>query len=233
MSCKIANMKIKYILISIIAVLLGLIGYLLFRLDKVSKESFRTYQNQKYTDKDVVLEDGDSQCENCPRRNGNRDENGTPELVQGCIDDGCLAVENLEYPVGELSEEAKETLVKALEDEYKAHATYDAVVGKLGSVRPFIMIVRAEEQHISSLKSLFDKYGVEIPEDEYLGKVASPELLIEACQKGVEAETENIALYRDELLPKVTAYEDITAVFINLMNASKDSHLPAFQRCVE
>ena len=34
------------------------------------------------------------------------------------------------------------------------------------------MIIRAEEQHISSLKSLFDKYGLEIPKDNWTNKVS-------------------------------------------------------------
>jgi len=55
--------------------------------------------------------------------------------------------------------------------------------------------------------------------------------LQEACQIGVDAEIANAALYRDELLPAVTAYEDITLVFENLMNASQQKHLPAFEKC--
>lgn len=160
-------------------------------------------------------------------KQGNALSNGK----NSCIADECLNTEGLTYPVGDLTEDAKSSLFKALDDEYKAQATYEAIIKKLGSIRPFIMIIRAEEQHISSLKSLFDKYGLIVPENPYTNKVVSPETLLDACTAGVSAELSNVSLYEETLLPTVSAYEDITLVFTNLMNASKEKHLPAFQRC--
>lgn len=152
--------------------------------------------------------------------------------TNNCVMEECLAIEDLSYPVSKLSRDAEEALIKAIEDEYKAYATYDSVVTKHGQIRPFIMILRAEEQHISSLKSLFDKYGIKIPQNSYMGKVKAPVSVSEACATGVTAEIANSALYKDELLPAVTEYEDLSQVFTNLMNASQQKHLPAFQRCV-
>lgn len=148
-----------------------------------------------------------------------------------CVSDECLAVDGLDYPAGELSDAAKSALFSALDDEYKALATYEAVMVKVGSVRPFVMIARAEEQHISSLKALFDKYGIEIPSNPYEGKVSVPDTLSASCQAGVDAEIANASLYRDKLLPAVRDHADITGVFTNLMNASQERHLPAFDRC--
>ena len=150
---------------------------------------------------------------------------------ESCVSDDCLAVEGLEYPAGELSAEAKESLMLALDDEYKALAAYDATIGALGNVRPFSMIRRAEEQHIASLKALFDKYGVAVPNNTHIGTVAAPATLQAACQMGVDAEKANASLYRGTLLPKVTTYPDLTQVFTHLMEASEDRHLPAFERC--
>ena len=149
-----------------------------------------------------------------------------------CIAEDCLKVSDLEYPVGDLSVDIIQALDSAIDDEYKARATYEAVINEFGSVRPFSMIIRAEEQHISSLKSLYDKYGAVIPEDPYDPTVIElPTTLQETCQVGVDAEIFNAALYREELLPAVTEYEDITTVFISLMNASQDKHLAAFEKC--
>lgn len=148
-----------------------------------------------------------------------------------CVADECLLVDNLDYPVGTLSDAAKQAILAALDDEYKALASYQAVLAKLGSVRPFSMIIRAEEQHISSLKALFDKYDVSIPENPYLARVVVPDTLSSACQVGVDAEIANATLYRDILLPAVKDYADISGVFTNLMNASQERHLPAFERC--
>lgn len=148
-----------------------------------------------------------------------------------CLADECLAVNDLDYPAGQLPVEVKSALDEAILDEYRAQATYAAVISKYGQVRPFSMIIRAEEQHISSLKALYDKYGLVAPTNEIIGEISAPDSLKASCQTGVQAEIDNAKLYADKLLPIVKNYEDITFVFTNLMNASRDRHLPAFERC--
>lgn len=150
---------------------------------------------------------------------------------QNCLSDDCLLVDNLEYPVGDLTKEAKDALNKAIDDEYKAMSTYQKIIDKFGMVRPFSIIKNAEEQHIASLKAVFDKYGLIVPNNTWLEKTKAPDTLKQACQIGVEAEIANAKLYREELLPAVKNYEDITAVFTNLMNASEQKHLVAFEKC--
>ena len=150
-------------------------------------------------------------------------KNGQKVNKQNCLADGCLLVDNLEYPVvAEVGADIKVALEEAIEDEYKAWSTYDAVIEKFGKVRPFIMIIRAEEQHIASLKALFDKYGFEIPENSWQSKVQVPESLSEACAIGVEAEIANADLYQEKLIPVAEGYEDIVMVFNNLMSASEN-----------
>ncbi len=154
-----------------------------------------------------------------------------PTTAENCTGDSCLSVEGLEYPAGQLPTEVSNAVKSALDDEYKAYSVYDAVIAKIGSVRPFSMIIRAEESHIASLKSILDKYGETIPANPYAGKVTVKDTLKENCQIGVDAEIANVALYKDQLLPKVATYSDITSVFNNLMNASNDKHLPSFGKC--
>ncbi len=149
-----------------------------------------------------------------------------------CVADECLVTEeNLEFPVGTLTPEAREALGSALEDEYRAAATYLAVLEKFGMKRPFSMIIRAEEQHISRLKALYDKYGISIPENQFIGTVSAPATFSAACQTGVDAEIANATLYDVKLIPAVAAYSDIVRVFENLRDASQLRHLPAFERC--
>lgn len=159
------------------------------------------------------------------------ENNRTQVNTKNCVGDECLQVDELRYPAGTLPKDIIESLNMAISDEYKAQARYAENIEKFGPIRPFSMIVRAEEQHISQLKSLYDKYGVEIPENTWEGSVLVPETSQEACREGVQAEIENINLYKEKLLPTVTEYSDITAVFTNLMNASQNKHLPAFEKC--
>ena len=124
------------------------------------------------------------------------------------------------------------SLIKALEDEYKAQASYRVIIQKFGEIHPFINIVEAEGRHIQVLLPIFEKYGFSAPEDTWESRVERPETILEACKIGVEAEIENAELY-NKLLADTTDYDDVQAVFKNLQRASQENHLPAFQRCVE
>ncbi len=161
------------------------------------------------------------------KKNG---EQGRGMNRENCVADECLSVDGFDYPAGTLSDAAQEALRLAMTDEYNAQAFYQAVLGKFGQVRPFSMIIRAEEQHIAMLKALFDKYGMTVPENTVLAQ-AVPDTVSAACQTGVEAEQVNATLYREKLMPVVSNYPDITSVFMKLMNASQERHLPAFERC--
>ena len=160
-----------------------------------------------------------------------KNDNAIVATRDNCLADECLSIDELKYPVSELSKVVIAAIEKAIDDEYKALSVYESVIKKFGSVRPFSMIKGAEEQHIASLKNLFDKYGLKVPVNTWTNKIAIPATLHESCQTGVDAEIANAALYSDELLPAVTEYEDITLVFTNLMNASEQKHHPAFERC--
>ncbi|MBT4722869.1 DUF2202 domain-containing protein [Candidatus Falkowbacteria bacterium] len=147
---------------------------------------------------------------------------------ENCLMDGCLLVDDADYPVGELDQQTVGYLEAALADERKARATYEAVINSFGNVRPFINIIRAEEQHIAMLKGLFDKYGVEIPEDNtVLGSL--PSTLSEVCAVGVQAEIDNDQLYQD-MIGSINE-QDIKEVFTSLAAASLNMHLPAFEKC--
>lgn len=123
-------------------------------------------------------------------------------------------------------------LIEAINDEYKARATYRNVIKKFGEIRPFINIVDAESRHIEALLPLFDKYGVTVPEDNWDSRIEAPQSILEACQVGVEAEIENAQMY-DRLLKLTVDYPDVQLVLTQLQRASTENHLPAFQRCVE
>jgi len=129
----------------------------------------------------------------------------------------------------ELSQSEVEALEMALDDEYKAWSTYQAVIDKFGDVRPFANIIGAEESHIAALKTLFERYGLDVPENEWVGRVPEFDTVNDACHGGVEAEIENAALY-DRLFSMIE-HEDILEVLHNLRDASLEQHLPAFQRC--
>lgn len=134
-------------------------------------------------------------------------------------------------PAAELDEQTQQALLDALQDEYKAQATYQKVMDQFGEIRPFANIIKAEEQHIEELLPLFEKYGVAVPENDWYAKIPEFESVQAACEAGVEAEIENAKMY-DEFFSFVQE-ADIIEVFTNLRDASQDKHLPAFERCAD
>lgn len=128
-----------------------------------------------------------------------------------------------------LTDPVRAALLAALDDEYKAEATYRAVLDRHGDVRPFSNIIRAEQHHQAMVKAEMDKRSWSYGPNPYIGKIKAPATLAEACKAGVQAEIENIALY-DKLLPTI---KDAAArdVLVRLQWASRENHLPAFERC--
>ena len=126
----------------------------------------------------------------------------------------------------------EKALGEALEDEYRARATYRAVLDAFGDVRPFSNIVESEGRHIEALSQLYAKYDLQMPTDRWAGEITAPASVEEACRAGVRAERENRAMY-DRLLPEVRSYPDVVGTFERLCSASQERHLPAFERCLD
>ncbi len=131
---------------------------------------------------------------------------------------------------GTLDAQTTQALIDALNDEYHAHAFYEAVIAKFGQVAPFTNILRAEQLHIETVKLLLTRYNVAIPADAYTGKVTAPATLKEALQAAVDAEKANVALY-DRLLASVTQ-ADIKTAFEQMRLVSQTRHLPAFEQAL-
>lgn len=131
-----------------------------------------------------------------------------------------------------MSNKLEDALSEAINDEYKACATYSLVIEKFGQIRPFINIVEAEKRHIQALLPLFVKYEITVPPDDWKSRTTTPETELQACEIAVEAEVENAEMYQ-RLLAATTEYLDVQAVFEQLQRASQENHLTAFRRCVE
>lgn len=129
----------------------------------------------------------------------------------------------------DLSESEEEALRLALDDEYKAWSVYEQVIADFGAVRPFTSVQGTEENHIAALVTPFERYGLNVPGNEWPGDVPTFDTLVEACAAGVQAEIDNAALY-DELFSMVDN-ADIIRVFAALQEASQTKHLLAFERC--
>lgn len=141
---------------------------------------------------------------------------------------GCCMVAMPEGESTTVSPAIADALRVALEDERRAEKFYAAVMEVHGNVRPFSNIIRAERQHQSVVIALMERHGVPVPQAGTLEipKVAST--LRECKRTAAQAERDNIALY-DKLIPAIKE-PDIRQAFLGLQAASRDRHLPAFER---
>lgn len=133
-----------------------------------------------------------------------------------------------------LSAEARGAVLAALDDEYRAEAYYAAVLERFPGALPFAHIVDAERRHARALAAILTAHGESVPVNDHLGseemRAMVPATVACAAEVAVNAEIDNVALYVDDLLPKVADHPEIAAVFHLLMEASRDRHLPAFRR---
>ena len=130
-----------------------------------------------------------------------------------------------------MNEQTVAALTEALEDEYKARATYGKVIEIFGPIRPFINIIEAEDRHASALLRQFERLGLKPPEDDWAGRIEAPGSVAAACEAAVAAEIENAAMYGRLL--EVVDDPAVRDVLLNLQDASQNRHLPAFRRCLE
>jgi hypothetical protein len=153
-------------------------------------------------------------------------------LVAGLLPCGGKAVASVD---GTTSTAVVEALLEALAGpagEYEALASYQAVLGKFGDVRPWSNTRRAEERHAEMLIGHLERYGVEVPTNPYTGKTTAPATLLDGARKCVRGEIENVAMY-DRLIKEAAADPDVVRTLEHLRFASNDHHLPAFRRAVE
>jgi len=129
-----------------------------------------------------------------------------------------------------LSEQEAADLAEAIQEEYTAMNTYQAIMEELGDVQPFSRIARAEQQHVNALIRVAERFGVEVPENA--GEVADIawNTLEEACQLGVTFEQLDADLY--DVLMANTTNPMLIRVYTNLQRASLNNHLPAFESCI-
>ncbi len=126
----------------------------------------------------------------------------------------------------------EEMLRYSIEDEYLAQAEYKLIIQHYGEVMPFSRIIKAEQQHIARLVSVYKSRGLPVPPDKAAEHVVLPKNMHDAMATGVQAELDNIAMYKKFLASPLLAKPenaDLKPVFTALMRAS-ESHLRAFQR---
>lgn len=138
---------------------------------------------------------------------------------------------DLPPPAAELSVATINAMREAIQEEYFSFFTYSGVVADFGAVLPFDLIDDAEQRHVDAIGMLFTWHGLDVPTSLWDG-ANTPEfdVLVEACEAGREIELATISMYQESL--RLDLPQDVRTVFQNLLTASVEQHLPAFETCL-
>ncbi len=120
----------------------------------------------------------------------------------------------------------EQMLNNAIQDEYKAQATYQMILTAYGDNNAFANIAQAEASHIAELTVLFQANGFAVPADTAATQVTLPVDMEAAYAAGVTAESNNITMYA-AFLSQTNLPQDVRDTFTELQNAS-ENHLSAF-----
>ena len=142
-------------------------------------------------------------------------------------------------PSGTLTTAQRAELASMAEEEKMAHDVYVALAADFPSLVQFDRIAAAETQHLTTIRLMLDKYGIDDPttgydagefasdrfNDLYTDLVNSATSAAAALEVGVTIEETDIADLKDAL-SGLTA-PDVTQVYTHLLTAS-ERHLAAF-----
>ncbi|WP_030546776.1 DUF2202 domain-containing protein [Streptomyces albus] len=160
----------------------------------------------------------------------------------GMRDGSCLGAGSVTADQGTLTEEQKENLAWAAEEEKLAHDLYTAF-GEKYDTRVFDRIAASETNHLEAVRTLLDRYDVADPTTgkaagEFADKTVQAtydRLLAQgekneegALKAGVTVETEDIEGLT-KAIPGLDDAPDAQQVYENLLSGS-ERHLAAFNR---
>jgi hypothetical protein len=131
--------------------------------------------------------------------------------------------------VNELTESERLALHEALDNEYRAWATYDRVTLDFSDAPHFEQLRAIEVEHITALQQLFERYAQSAPQNRWVGNVPHYGSVCEACEAGADAAGADAALYAR--LRASTRRGDILEVFKRLEAEAGSRKLRALQRC--
>jgi hypothetical protein len=156
------------------------------------------------------------------------------------LDCNSTAVDVNSLPIADLTQEQKDDLVFIYQEEKVARDIYITLYNLYGS-KIFDNISQAEQKHMDSVKSLLEKYEIEVPVlSDTIGEFELPQLQslydellaqgqisqTEAFKVGEAVEVTDIADLEERI---VDAPVDITAVYQSLLDGSY-KHLDAFRK---
>ncbi len=152
--------------------------------------------------------------------------------------DTCLLHECLDgdvtYPIGQLEDQERITLIELGLEQLRLEGVIGSMVERFGpTMQPFSAAWRLEQRQTVELKGLFDKYGVPEPKvpDSGLGESLATSTRA-ACTQALD----QVRHFQERIYNERNSFvtrPDLRRFMQEAAQTSRDSLLPAFERCAK
>ncbi len=117
----------------------------------------------------------------------------------------------------------------AYKDECKDQYFFKKAIEKFPDASGFIKIMNSEQNHVTTLEGVFNKYEIEIPKNLDFSDIVIPTALDNACAMGLKFEKENVDMYQNFLKTVTNNY--LKTVFEDLRDITINRNIPAVEKC--
>lgn len=128
-----------------------------------------------------------------------------------------------------LTPEETEFLNTAYKDESRKIYFFKKVIEKFPNSTGFAKILYSEQNHASTLETVYNKYEIELPKDMDFSSVIIPSTPDEACTIALKFENDNVEMYQKFLKSVTNAF--LKTVFEDLKDITINRNIPAVEKC--
>jgi hypothetical protein len=140
-----------------------------------------------------------------------------------------LGAKTIFYSGTNLTPEETEFLISAYKDECRDKYFFKKAYEKFPDASAFAKIMNSEQNHMSALESVFNKYDIETPKNLDFSDIVMPSNSDEACALGLKYEKENVEMYKKFLLSVTNNF--LKTVFEDLRDITINRNIPALEKC--
>jgi hypothetical protein len=127
-----------------------------------------------------------------------------------------------------LTPEEKEFLNTAYTDESRKVYFFKKCAEKFPDAG-FTKILNSEQNHVSTLESVYNKYEIDIPKDLDFSSVTIPASKDDVCSTALKMEKDNVEMYKKFLTSVTNTF--LKTVFEDLRDITINRNIPAVEKC--
>ncbi|MCA9478208.1 MAG: hypothetical protein KC535_03625 [Nanoarchaeota archaeon] len=141
----------------------------------------------------------------------------------------------IDYPYEDLDANEVQSIYETYQNEIKALALYRKTLDLFEGEQPFESIMLQQEIQMGLFEEVYDKYELQLPEENWYDKVTDFEDLAQACTASILFAQQSIDFYDAWLDNKGVSYkvdnQDLRFLYEKTRNNYETVFIPMFKRC--